>query len=67
MKKIFNLFSNPISCVMALMMFAAISYGQCVPGEATISVDYTVGGFNAENGWMLWDATNGAQLACFTL
>jgi hypothetical protein len=33
--------------------------------QTTVTVDYTVGGFNGENGWKLVDVTAGTEIACY--
>ena len=60
MKKIFNLLTKQVTCVFALLLLAGMTYGQCPAGETNVDVCYTAGGFNAENGWLLWNATTGA-------
>jgi len=65
MKKIFNLFTHQISCVVAMMMLVGVSYGQCPMNETQLCVTYVTGGFNAENGWALWNASTSTPIAGF--
>ena len=57
MKKIFNLFTHQFASVIALVMLVGVAYGQCPIGQAQVTVTYTTGGFNGENGWALVNAS----------
>lgn len=63
MKKIYNLLFNLMPCLVFLLMVTVAS-AQCPAGETKVDVTYTVGAFNGENGWALWDATAGVELLC---
>ena len=59
MKKFFPKYSYLL--VLAIAMFSV----QVGMSQTTVTVDYTTGGFNGENGWKLVDVTAGTEIACF--
>ena len=64
MKKIFNLFLNQVTIVLAMVMVGTLAYSQCPAGMSEVSITYNGGAFNGENSWLLWDATAGAAVLC---
>ncbi|MFT6021661.1 MAG: hypothetical protein ACI9CQ_004471, partial [Saprospiraceae bacterium] len=52
-------------CLMVFgMLSTQTSQAQCPVGQTEVTVTMTVGGFNNENSWVLWDATAGAEVSC---
>ncbi|MGA0233089.1 MAG: hypothetical protein ACO3MB_09490, partial [Saprospiraceae bacterium] len=64
MKKIYNLLSNIVPCLVVMMLVVTVASAQCPVGQTKVDVTYTTGGFNGENGWSLYDATAGVELLC---
>lgn len=64
MKKIYNLLTSSVACIMVMTLAVTVATAQCPPGQTNVEVTYTAGGFNFENGWALWDATTGTELLC---
>ncbi len=59
MKKIINLLTQSLAVLSLVLVSMSLGYGQCSPGQINVDVSYTAGGFNGENGWLLWNATAG--------
>ena len=57
-------FNRLIALVTSFVLFGVVAYAQCPAGQTNVDVTYIAGGFNAENGWALYDATAGTMLAC---
>lgn len=64
MKKIYNLLSNIVPCLVVMMLVVTVASAQCPVGQTKVDVTYTTGGFNGENGWSLYDVTAGVELLC---